>query len=51
MQVVEEHGRDVLRDTSFVHMLCHRPKQALQHLQEMAEGHAMPVDQGVLAVH
>lgn len=45
-QVVEEYGRDVLVDKSFLHVLCQRPRDAMASLQELARGHAVELQQG-----
>ncbi len=42
--MVEEYGQDALLDTIFLHLLSHRPKEALKRLREMAEGHAMQIE-------
>ncbi len=46
MQAVEKYGRDTLMDTTFLHLLSHRPKEALKRLCSMEEGNAMQIEDG-----
>ncbi len=46
MQAVERYGRDPLMDTTFLHLLSHRPKEALKRLRSMQEGNAMQIEDG-----
>lgn len=46
MQAVEKYGRDTLMDTTFLHLLSHRPKEALKRLRSMQAGNAMQIEDG-----
>jgi hypothetical protein len=46
MQAVEKYGRDILMDTTFLHLLSHRPREALKRLRSMQEGNAMQIEHG-----
>lgn len=47
--MVEQYGRDVLMDSSFLHNLCHRPQAALESLQAFARGDVVQPDKGRLS--
>ncbi|KAL0036516.1 hypothetical protein WJX77_010974 [Trebouxia sp. C0004] len=47
LEAVEKYGRDTLMDTTFLHLLSHRPKEALKRLRSMQEGNAMQIEDAV----
>ncbi|DBA87025.1 TPA: hypothetical protein ACH3X2_000400 [Trebouxia sp. C0005] len=47
LEAVEKYGRDTLMDTTFLHLLSHRPKEALKRLRSMQAGNAMQIEDAV----
>lgn len=46
LQVTEQYRRDILIDTFMLHLISHRPKEALQRLENMAEGGGLEIEAG-----
>lgn len=46
LQVTEQYRREILIDTFMLHLISHRPKEALQRLENMAEGGGVEIEAG-----